>query len=77
MLTAAELEKMDESVGGYLRLHEVDNTPINIGKGQDLDLTSNSEQDTKTEGLKELKRVHNQVGSPPKGSQSRNRRQKK
>ena len=66
-----ELEKMDESVGGDLFLHEVDDTPINVGKCEELDLTPNKELDTEMESLKQLKRVHNQVGSPPEGSQSR------
>ena len=52
---ATKLEKVDKSVGGDLRLHKVDNTPLNVDNGQKLDLTFNTEQGTEMERLKKVK----------------------
>ncbi|MCO5573114.1 hypothetical protein L7F22_026879 [Adiantum nelumboides] len=74
---AQEVNDMDDNAEEALPMHEIDDTPLSTAQEHTHEENVTSEQDIEMENLKELKRVHIQVGSPTKGTHNRNRRQKK
>ena len=68
---------MEKTLDETRSTYEADGVTLNvIQEHLDKDLLT-SKQDIEMEYLKELKRDHMLVKSPPKGKQGRNRRQKK
>ena len=72
-----EVVAMDKTLDKTRSAYEADDVPVNaVQEHLDEDILT-LEQDIEMEYLKELKRTHTHIGSPPKETHGRNRRQKK